>query len=376
MSKIFFILIGIIFVGFTYGVLVGHYEIFPYDFITNVKQSLNGNQQTSENIFQIYEDPNNIGKNLRINSVDDIKNKRINLYQYIWFQNSLPTTLPDSINYDIEDSTFDDLNNLKRIDKFTINMDYGINSIPYLFLAENSNNNLIIYHQGHGEKNYSDDKEIIQSFLNRGYSVLIFSMIFNGINNEPIIDVENFGNLKFTSHNHLKFLESSSFHPINFFVEPISVSLNLLDEKYTFDSYHMVGLSGGGWTTSLYSSLDTRITKSFSVSGSFPILFRSDSKNLGDYEQTIPDLLKISNYLELYLMSSYGEDRKSVQFFIESDPCCFPAQLYEKYPYEEIISKKLYLLGNGEFDVIIDKSTNKHELSSSIMNDILDELDS
>jgi hypothetical protein len=375
MSKVFFILIGIIFVGFTYGIFVGHYEIFPYDFITNVKQSLNGNPQIPENTFQIYEDPNDIENFLRINSVDDIKNKRINLYQYIWFQNFLPTTLPDSINYDVEDNSFDDLNNLKRIDKFTINMDYGINSIPYLFLAENSNDNLIIYHQGHGEKNYYDDKEIIQSFLNRGYSVLIFSMILNGINNEPIVDIENFGNIKFTSHNHLKFLKSSSFHPIKFFVEPISVTLNLMDEKYDFNSYHMVGLSGGGWTTSVYSALDARITKSFSIAGSFPILFRSDYKNFGDYEQTIPDFLRISNYLELYLIGSYGENRKSVQIFISSDPCCFPAQLYEKYPYEEIITKRLYLLGTGEFNVIIDNSTKKHELSSVILNKILNELD-
>lgn len=375
MFKIFLIVICVAITGFSYGVIVEHYEIFPYDLIIDVKQSLSNNEQISKKSFQIYDDPNNIINNIKINSINDIKNKRNNLYQYIWFQNSLPTKLPDLINNDIKENNFDNLVNLKRIDKFTITMDYGINSIPYLFLAENSNNQLIIYHQGHGEKNYFDDKETIQSFLNHGYSVLIFSMILHGINSEPVIDIENFGKLKFTSHNHLKFLESPSFHPIKFFVTPISTSLNFIDEKYNFDSYHMVGLSGGGWTTSLYSSLDPRISKSFSIAGSFPIIFRSDTKNFGDYEQTIPDFLKISNYLELYLMGSYGENRKSTQIFIKSDPCCFPSELYEKYPYGEIISKKLNLLGSGEFNVIIDESTIKHELSSDTLNKILNELE-
>jgi len=360
--------------GFSYGIVVGHYEIFPYDLIMDVKRSSNNNPQVSEDSLQIYEDPNDIFNNIKINSIDDIKNKRFNLYQYLWFQNSLPTKLPDLINNDIKDIDFDDLNNLKRIDKFTIIMDYEINSIPYLFLAENSNNKLIIYHQGHGEKNYFDDKDTIQSFLNSGYSVLIFSMILHGINNEPVINMENFGNLKFTTHNHLKLLESTSFHPIKFFIEPISISLNFIDEKYNFDSYHMVGLSGGGWTTSLYSALDPRILNSFSVAGSFPIALRSDPINFGDYEQTIPDFFRLSNYLELYLMGSYGEDRKSTQIFIKSDPCCFTSELYEKYPYEEIISKKLNHLGNGEFNVIIDESTIKHELSSDILNKILSDI--
>ena len=43
---------------------------------------------------------------------------------------------------------------------------------------------------------------------------------------------------------------------------------------------------------------------------------------------------------------------------------------------KECVSQKLNLLGNGEFDVIIDKSSNKHEISNMILDQILDELDS
>lgn len=375
MYKIIFLIISIFFLAFLIGVSVGHYELFPYDFVVDTKQLFfNTNQQNFQNSFEVFEDLNEGLKNISINSTSDIETKRINLYEYIWFTNSIPTKLPDLINYDIENQNFNDLDNLKRIDQFTINMDYGINSIPYLFLSENSNKKLIIYHQGHAEKTFSEDKKLIQTFLNQGYSVLIFSMILHGDNHQPVVELENIGKLKLTTHNHLKFLESSSLHSLKFFVEPISISLNLMEQQYDFDSYNMIGLSGGGWTTTIYSALDPRISKSFSIAGSLPVYLRSDIKNLGDYEQTIPEFLKIANYIELYLMSSYGENRSAVQVFIKSDPCCFPSELYEKYPYERLILEKLELLGSGEFDVIIDGSTDKHEISEAILEKILQEL--
>lgn len=375
MYKIIFLIISILLSVFLIGVFVGHYETFPYDFIVDFKQLFfNTNEHNYENSFEVFENSNEGLEKISINSISDIEIKRNNLYEYIWFSNSIPKKLPDSIDHDIVDENFNDLNNLKRIDRFTITMEYGINSMPYLFLSENSNKKLVIYHQGHGEKTFSKDKKLIQSFLNNGYSVLFFSMILNGNNTEPVVEIENIGKLRLTTHNHLKLLESHSLHPIKFFVEPISVSLNLIEQQYTFDSYDMIGISGGGWTATLYSALDTRISKNFSIAGSLPVFLRSDSKNLGDYEQTIPELLKITNYLELYLLSSYGENRSAVQIFIKSDPCCFPSELYEKYPYEDIIAEKLDLLGSGEFSVIIDASTEKHEISEAMLEKILQDL--
>ena len=35
----------------------------------------------------------------------------------------------------------------------------------------------------------------------------------------------------------------------------------------------MVGISGGGWTTGVYSALDPRIEKSFVVAGTAPTVF-------------------------------------------------------------------------------------------------------
>lgn len=75
----------------------------------------------------------------------------------------------------------------------------------------------------------------------------------------------------------------------------------------------MMGLSGGGWTTVLYAALDPRIMRSYPVAGSWPIYLRFASpRDWGDYEETIPELYKTVNYLEMYILGSYGEGRKQL----------------------------------------------------------------
>lgn len=360
---------------FSYGILVGHYKVFPFSLLSDTKFFLTETKPTkAEHRPQIYENPADVIKLIRINNEEDIMKKRQALIDYIWSGNGFPSSkMPDSVENNVKDSNFNDLKNLKRIDSITVVMDpYGMNSIAYLFLAENSNNKLVIYHQGHEGQDFLQDKDKIQLFLDKGYSVLIFSMVGSGLNNEPVIDFPEFGKLRLNSHNHFKLIESSTLHPIKYFVEPIAVSLNFLDKEYDFDSYYMLGLSGGGWTTVLYSAIDDRISKSYPVAGSFPMYLRADPANYGDYEQNIPDLYRIANYEELYVMDSYGEGRQSIQIFNKHDPCCFAAELYNEFPYGDAIKTKISELGKGKFDVIIDDTATTHEITHYAMNKILD----
>ena len=189
---------------------------------------------------------------------------------------------------------------------------------------------------------------------------------------KPIIDLDHFGKIKFTTHKHLEFLESSDFSPVKFFIEPIGVSLNYLDENFDFDSYYMMGISGGGWTTVLFSAIDDRISQSYSVAGTIPIFMRSDSKNIGDYEQIIPELYAITNYLELYILNSYGDDRIHVQIFNNNDPCCFSGNI--SGIYDNKIKEKLIALKSGNFSLYIDDSHNKHQISEYSRSLILQHL--
>ena len=131
-------------------------------------------------------------------------------------------------------------------------------------------------------------------------------------------------------------------------------------------------ISGGGWTTVLYSAIDDRISSSFPVAGSLPIFLRVEAKNVGDYEQIVSGLYQNTNYLELYLMGSYGKDRKQIQIFNEFDPCCFSGNFYTYY--DDVVKLKLSSLGEGKFDVILDSSHKKHIISDNALNQIIDEL--
>lgn len=368
MIKLYLFLIFAFFI-FLLGITVGHYEIFSFELIQNLKFLLLGNLETVQNDIIIYED--NIDSLILVNSENDVIKKKEALVNFIW-NDQVPHSSIISIDNNIIDKRYQDLSNLKSIHKFNISMEYGINSIAYLFLPENSNNKLIIYHQGH-DGDFIIGKENIDFFLDEDYAVLAFSMPLLGMNDQPIIDLERFGKIKFTSHNQFKFLESSEFSPIKFFVEPIGVSLNYLDENFNFDSYYMVGISGGGWTTVLFSAIDDRITQSYSVAGSVPMFMRSDSKNIGDYEQIVPELYRIANYLELYILSSFGDERKHVQIFNKNDPCCFSGNVSGLYDYK--INEKLIELDRGSFFLYIDDTHNEHKISEYSRSLILQHMD-
>ena len=366
------VIIPIIIIAFSYGVAVGLYEYFPYEGLNQTKKIIL-NESDKSIITSTDFAKFDISSIIRIDVKEDISSKKTSLIQYIW-KDQMPTKLPTSVEENFIDENFNDVKNLKQLDKITVEMEHGVNSIAYFFIPYESNNKLIIYHHGHAG-DFISEKNTITFFLNNGYSVVAFNMPLKGINSQPIIETSDFGPIKFIFHDQFPLLESPNFSPMKYFVEPIALSLNFIEQNYDYDEYYMVGISGGGWTTVLYSAIDQRISQSYSVAGSYPLYLRQEVKNLGDYEQNNPNIYRISNYLELYTMSSFGNDRKLVQLFIYNDPCCFQAELYEKFPYAEIIQNRLEILGGeGKFSVFLDNSTNQHEISDYALGLILDDM--
>lgn len=135
----------------------------------------------------------------------------------------------------------------------------------------------------------------------------------------------------------------------------------------------MVGISGGGWTTVVYSAIDPRISTSYSVAGSYPLFMQSSFKTLSDYEVVIPEFYQIANYLELYIMASYGEDRKFIQIFNEFDRCCWSGDGFKIY--EDNVKNITTKLGNAEFDIWLDSTHKDHKISEHSLKLILDSLE-
>ena len=346
---------------FVLGVYVGIHKIFPYE-ILNLSKDVLFEQKTIENNQFINQA--NVDYLIKIDSKSDIDQKRDFLTEFFWdvgsFQRVKDKSQLSQVESDISDSNYKDFQNLKRIDRLTVEMEYGINSVSYLFIPEQSNEKLILYHQGHGG-DFLLGKDTIQFFLDRNFTVLAMSMPLLGMNNQPVVEIDGLGEMKLISHNQFRLLEANNFNPMKLFLDPIQINLNFLNKEYNFERYSMLGLSGGGWTTVVYSAIDDIISDSFSVAGSMPFYLRVDGRDMGDYEQTNIELYQNVNYLELYILSAYGDGRKHVQIFNKDDPCCFSGNGYETYEF--IIKDKISQLGKGNFQIFIDDTHNEHKIS-------------
>ena len=370
MNKYILVFLVISFVSvFLFGTYVGVYKIFPYEFLDSTKEVLLKQKTIESNQFI---NQANVDYLIKIDSKADIDQKRDFLTEFFWDVKSLQrvkdkSQLPE-VESDISDSNYKDLQNLSRIDRLTVEIEYGVSSVSYLFIPERSNEKLILYHQGHGG-DFLLGMETIQFFLDRNFTVVAMAMPLLGMNNQPIVEIDGLGQIKLNSHNQLRLLETKNFNPMKLFVDPIQINLNFLDKEYNFKQYSMIGLSGGGWTTVVYSAIDERISNSFSVGGSMPIYLRIDERDMGDYEQTNIDLYQNVNYLELYVLGAYGDDRKHVQIFNKNDPCCYSGNGYETY--ELVIKDKMLQLGKGNFQIFVDDTHNEHKISDTAREFIL-----
>jgi len=366
-KKNIFLLVGCSFIIFSYGIAVGHFQIFPYENLKDIKETFSFPKKE----INTFQTENNISSLISIQNIDDVNKKREDIISFIWKSDGFPDRI---INFEknVLDSRYADLEELLQIDKIEIDMDYGIDSKAYLFLSKNSNEKVIIYHQGH-DGDFEKGKEIIRFFLKNGFNVLAMSMPLQGMNEQPIIEIPQIGKIKLFSHEQFRFLDNENFSSMKFFLEPVAVSLNSMQKNYEFNEYIFLGISGGGWTSTIYSALDDRITKSFTVAGGLPIILRNTIEDKGDYEQTLPEFYKISNYFEFFIMSSLGDSRKYVQIFNEFDHCCYSGKKFEVY--EEDIKSSIEKIGQGYFEIYLDSTHKEHKISDYSLNIILDEID-
>jgi hypothetical protein len=127
-----------------------------------------------------------------------------------------------------------------------------------------------------------------------------------------------------------------------------SRALDLLLEHPNADPERVAvaGLSGGGWQTIFFSSLDPRVKLANPVAGysSFKTRARHFS-DLGDSEQTPNDLATVADYTHLTALLS---DRALLLTKNQEDQCCFAAP-HALPPLMEAAKPKFSLLGREKF---------------------------
>ena len=348
------------------GVLIHKDKLPPYEFLSELYNKIS--PPPPEEFLE-----NDTASLISIKEQQDIGRLRTELITLLWGESGLPSTLPSDVKKNFVDDRFDDLSAKSSIDKVTARMEFGLESYCYHFIPKSPNNRVILYHEGHNG-DFLMGKKQIGKFLDAGYSVVAFSMPLMGRNNQPTIVLPTIGNFRLERHDHIKFLKPQHGHPIKFFIEPVLIVLNYLSKNYNYSSVSMVGISGGGWTTTFVSALDERIQNSFSVAGSYPIHLRlPESGEWGDYEQNEPKVYQTVNYLDLYILDSYGDRRKHLQIFNQYDPCCFSGTKSDRY--KDIVKERINKLGSGNFDIFIDATHRKHQISDAAIQRILNEIE-
>jgi len=322
-------------------------------------------------------------RSITIHSSHDAAARRQVLIQYLWGERGFPEhRLPDAVVTNVT-SPVKQLHNLVRVDELRMDLAPGLQGLAYHFIPEHPNQQLVVVHHGHA-CTLDDDpspqdvgyglQRTIDALLREGYGVLGVFM--------PHMRPGD------CSGKHDAMFETNTTgSPIRFFLEPTALGLNYLKKRSRSDYFpryrvfHMTGLSGGGWTTTLYAAIDPTIRYSFPVAGTIPLYLRT-SGSVGDREQYEPSFYRLAGYPDLYVLGASGRGRKQIQILVRKDDCCFGQAQHDPQAagleyaealrqYENQVQGAVKETGQGSFCLEIDEIAPRHMISHHAIEDVL-----
>lgn len=252
----------------------------------------------------------------------------------------LPDTMPTVVR-NWKDPRFPDA---ARLDKLTVRLPYGLRSVAYDLWPKRWNGRVMIFHNGH-EEDLDASPQVLEWFLRRGWRVVTMTMPLAGPNWSP--------KFKYVTHAHNQF--AGLERPLGLFLLPVVEVVN-----YTH-AHVMVGLSGGGWTTSVAAAIDPRIRLSYPVAGSLPAQAECLPKGPG----CVPDLEQqmIPDYIRLYELGS-DPPRRELAFYNLHDPCCYAGRSSDSWAREV----------RGDFAAIVDPLATRHAVTISDLRTITQDI--
>jgi len=311
---------------------------------------------------------------------EDLRAQRAELVEHVFRGDVVPTSGADEVIKGIADDVFDGIEQLGRLDALRFDLDFGLWSRAYLFHPNGdvAKGRLLVYHLGHFE-GFDIAEPIVRFFVDRGFTVLLHAMPLFGPNPGDIeitVDGETFALPR--DHESFEPLEVRGYNVMHLFFEPLARSITHVLERGSYADVTFVGLSGGGWTTDVYSALDPRVTTSYSVAGSLPHALR-EPRDIGEFEQLeIRPLYDIASFMDIYLLASIGEPYRHRQILFEHDACCFAwrGRAGAIRDYELRLRDALEAEGvGGDFRIDLLPDLVEHRVHPEVMTLIAEELE-
>jgi hypothetical protein len=186
---------------------------------------------------------------------------------------------------------------------------------------QNFQKTLLLYHNGHETATCSPNYDGVVDYFNElGYDMMEFNMPLIGCNAHPGVP---------SSHAWFEQWEEQGVHTMQYFIEPVVLAINYA-QTLGYEKFILLGLSGGGWSTTLAAAVDPRIQLSFPTAGSVPFDLKVgpyEGADMGDYEQLVArPIYHICGYECMYVLAGLETERAQLQLLHEWDPCCFRAQ--------------------------------------------------
>lgn len=342
-------------------------------------------------------DPSN---QIRFDTAAEANATRQALTNFIW-ATGLPTNALPTVTASVGSSIFGtDLSGINQslvsqVTRLDANVSgFDFHSLSYLLTPANAvhNNRVVIVQQGHstydGRLN-SGVGATVNALLQQGFTVNVMQMPLFGWNTDNTAVVPGQGTLTYggpgflDAHNAMISTTGPSQGGVGFrlFLEPVIQSINYFQTFSDLVDVSMIGISGGGWTTSMIAAVDTRLDLSIPVAGSAPLYQRNaDPNSVGDLEQYYAPIYNeniaadgsgggIATWLEIYALGGYGDGRSQTMVTNRADPCCFSGTFADSF--KNIVSNKVDELGQGNWDYYLDSTSTEHEITANTLSRIL-----
>jgi hypothetical protein len=337
--------------------------------------------------FPTNDDPSN---QIRFGTAEQADPRRAELVDFIW-KDGLPTTAPVvTTDVTLPPTVGIEAKMAARVDRIDVDVSgWDFHAVSYVLRPVNPSNanRVVIIHQGHGADLRFGVGATADHLLEGGFTVAVMMMPLSGWNRDATAVIPDRGALTFANHDAMieEAAENEDGQGFRLFLEPVVQSINyFVESNPELEDVTMIGLSGGGWTTSMMAAVDDRITFSVPIADSAPLYHRNaDRRSVGDLEQHYVPLYDediqpdgngggVATWLEIYALGGHGPDRRQIQVTNRFDPCCFSGTFADSY--KEIVAAKVTELGEGAWEHVLDSSHTRHAISEHVITQVIDPL--